>query len=161
LDGVKQEVAHGGELQNRLIDDVLLPRHKILVNEIVKRTESSTQKLLSENRHTVRNYISGVITRAMKSNPELTVIGYVPVLGSVVNKQLDHAVGDIVSNVVEQLISDLSGDQFNGMIENYIITVLSDLSHTDESNHQSVEIIHEVIDLLKEQVSEQRWKQIE
>lgn len=161
LDGIKEEVAHGHSFQDRLIHDVLMPRNEVIVNEIVKRTESSSQRLLAMHQSTLRDYIAEVINQAMHANTEMKMINYVPIVGGLVNRQLDHAVGDIVANVVEQLIADLSSPHFYGLVQNYLLEIMHDLSDRKGSDYQSIEIIQAVIDLLKEQVKVQRWKERE
>lgn len=162
LDGVKDEISHGSMVQDRLVNDVLLPRKASLSQEIVSRVEVSTQELLGKHRHAVRDYIHGVITRAMKANPELKLVGYVPLLGGAVNKQLDHAVGNIVANVVEQIISDLGSDTVHNMVENYVDAILTNVMHQPTVSGLDIKSLsNDVIELLKDQVKVQRWREEE
>jgi len=161
LDGVQDEIQHGSPLQERLIRDVLQPRHNVLAEELVARAEQSTQRLLAVHSESVRDYVHKVIRQAMSHNPELQVVGAVPILGGMVNRQLDHAVGDIVANVVEQLVADLSSDTVHEMVENFLAALLEDLLKPSDSQLDGLQVVNEVIELIKQQVQVQRWKEAE
>lgn len=162
LNGVQDEIQHGNEFQDRLIKDVLQPRHAVLADEIVSRAEQTTQVLLAKHRDTVRDYIHGVIAQAMSHNPELKLVGHVPVLGGLVNRQLDHAVGDIVANVVEQMVQDLSSETVHGMVKNVTEEILNNLSTQPSTGSvDALAVANEVIELVKQQVQVQRWRELD
>ncbi len=161
LDGVQEEMQHGSPLQEQLIRDVLQPRHDVLAEELVARLEHSMQRLLVTHNDSVRSYVHRVIQQAMSHNPELRLVGTVPILGGMVNRQLDHAVGDIVANVVEQMVADLSSDTVHTMVENTLEAVLQDLLQPSGSRLNGLDVVNDVIELIKQQVQVQRWKAVE
>lgn len=159
LEGVQEELKQGGPLQEQVVREVLQPRQGVLAEEIVARVEQSTQQLLSRHQHTVRNYVHGVIAEAMARNPELKLVSHVPLFGGLVNRQLDHAVGDIVANVVEQLVADLSSEHFGGLVANYVETVLEhSVELPGKTDLDAMELLNDVLELVKAQVQVQRWR---
>lgn len=158
LSGVQEELQHDSPLQERLIRDVLQPRHDVLAEAIVTRAEQSVQRLLAQHSDSVRSYVHKVIQQAMQHNPELRLVAAVPILGSMVNRQLDHAVGDIVANVVEQIVADLSSDTVHAMTDNLLEALLEDLLKPSSNRLDGLQVANEVIELVKQQVQVQRWR---
>ncbi|EDY87733.1 conserved hypothetical protein [gamma proteobacterium HTCC5015] len=161
LEGVQEEVREGSPLQDRIVHEVLLPRQQVVAAEIVYRLEHTLQSLMRVHQPAVRRYIENLMVRAMEDNPELKLIGKLPILGDVVNHQLDSAVGDIVASVVESLVDDLSSQEFSALVENTVGTSLGQLTDEDPRDEgiDTLEVVDKVIELVKDQVKVQRWKE--
>ncbi|MGM0563331.1 MAG: hypothetical protein ACQES2_03280 [Pseudomonadota bacterium] len=161
LEGVQAEVREGSPLQERILHEVVLPRQEVLAREIVVRLEVALQSLMRVHQPAVRRYIGHVIERAMRDNPDLKLVGSVPVIGGVVNQRLDSAVGDIVASVVEDLIDDLSSEEFNALVNNTVSVSLRQLAEDPQTEEgiNTLHMIDDVVELVKDQVKVQRWKE--
>ncbi|MCB0292791.1 MAG: hypothetical protein KDH97_21225, partial [Calditrichaeota bacterium] len=85
----------------------------------------------------------------------------VPVMGSFVNSRLEHAISDIVFNVINGIIEDLASQQ-NKFLVDELTGLTFDTILKEESDQKINDIARDMIidslEIIKDQVKVQQWK---
>ena len=110
LSGVQDEVKRGSPLFERIQHDILFPRREMLSDWLSERVAQAAKQGYIPNRGALRVYLENRVDHALKQNLELSRLKYLPVVGPTIQDTLENAVGDIVANVVHQILDDLAGD---------------------------------------------------
>lgn len=162
LGGVQEEVKSGaGDLSRRVITEVLRPRKQDLVTAIRARAGRTVTHAYRDNRKQIQTFVSSTVDRAVGGNTAIAGLERIPMLGTAVTRSIEWAIRDAVSNVLDEIVEGLDSQQFDAMVQDIADSVfdmiLQDEVVTDESGID--EAIVEIIDLLKDQVEKQRWKE--
>lgn len=161
LDGVQEEVhSGGGELSRRVITDVVQPRKQQLVGAVRTRAERAVTRAYESNREEIQGYVANLVDRAVAGNTAIAGLERIPMLGTAVTRSIEWAIRDAVNNVLDEAVAGLDSDEFDTMVQNVADSVFELLLDEEAASDPEVtRAMVEVIDLLKEQVRVQRWKE--
>lgn len=161
LSGAQDELRSGGqELSQRVVREVIQPRQQRLVNAASTQVENAITSAYKANREELQAYVSNVVNHAVNNNPALKNLERVPMLGSFVSRALDDAITDVVNNVLDEAVNGLSSADFDALAQNITDSVISRLLADDIGDTSEVrDAVVEVLDLVKEQVAVQRWRE--
>lgn len=161
LTGVQHEIEQGSPLFDRIQNDILYPRREMLSDWISDRVAQAAQQGYMPNRGALRAYLEHRVDNALKQNLELSRLKYLPVVGPTIQDTLENAVGDIVANVIHQILNDLASPTNHAFIEDIVNVLLPDPNTTEEedSNQEAlITLIYEIIDAIKGQVRVKHWR---
>ncbi len=82
----------------------------------------------------MRSYLEDRVDHALKQNLELSRLKYLPVVGPTIQDTLENAVGDIVANVIHQILEDLASSSNHAFIEDIVNALLPDPNATAEED---------------------------
>lgn len=173
LSGMQEEVRHGSPLIDRIQYDILQPRRDQLTDWISARVATAARDGYLPNRGAMRHYLESRVNQAIRQNPELSRLRFLPIFGSTVRGTLEESVSDIVANVIHQVMEDLSSSRNHEFIADLVDIVLpgrdrvpqtdlGDTSNQTVSARANDALIHmtlEVIDAIKDQVRHKRWRE--
>lgn len=162
LSGVQQEITLGSPLFEKVQNDILYPRRKMLSGWISTRVAEAAQEGYIPNRGALRSYLETRVDHALEQNVELSRLKYLPVVGSTIKDTLEDAVGDIVANVIQQILEDLASSANHGFIEDIVNAFIRGpgaLENEDEKNEALIALIIEIIEAMKDQVKVKRWRE--
>lgn len=161
LTGVQEEVRRGSPLFDHIQQDILYPRRGMLSDWISRRVAEAAQEGYVPNRGALRHYLENRVDHALKQNLELSRLKYLPVVGSTIQETLEGAVGDIVANVIHQILEDLASASNHAFIEDIVNVFLptpEGVAADDSQNQALIELIIEIIDAIKGQVRVKHWR---
>jgi len=161
LTGAQEELQSGGqELSQKVVREVLQPRQQRLVASASTHIENAITSAYQDNREELQAYIANVVNRGVDNNVALKNLERVPMLGSFVSRALDEAISDTVNNVLDEAVAGLSSSDFDALVQNITDSVIARLLDDDIAQTSEVrDAVVEVLDLVKEQVAVQRWRQ--
>lgn len=162
LSGVQDEVKRGSPLFERIQNDILFPRREMLSDWLSERVAQAAKQGYIPNRGALRVYLENRVDHALKQNLELSRLKYLPVVGPTIQDTLENAVGDIVANVVHQILDDLASSTNHAFIEDIVNVFLPDPGEglTEEGEKEAlITLILEVIDAIKDQVHVKHWRE--
>ncbi|WP_029654057.1 hypothetical protein [Marinobacter daepoensis] len=162
LSGVQEEVRKGSPLFDRIQHDILFPRREMLSDWLSGRVAMAAREGYVPNRGALRAYLENRVDQALKQNHELSRLKYLPVVGPTIQDTLENAVGDIVANVVHQVLEDLASTTNHAFIEDIVNVFLPDRGHAPsepEENEALIRLILEIVDAIKAQVKVKRWRE--
>ena len=161
LEGVQQEITHGTPIADRIVDDVVLPHKPMLIDWISKRTQQVLGHAHENYIDEIRGYVDEKIKEAVTKNKEIKRIEQVPMLGKIVSENLERAIGDIVFNVVDGMLRDLSSAKNKAIMEDITDMAIESIvaEEKDERLDRAVkQMAVEALEIVKEQVKVQQWK---
>jgi len=159
LSGTQDEVKRGSPLLHRVQQEILLPRRAALVDWLSEKVAESARSGYLPNQKELRTYLEANVTDAMRQNKDLKPLRQLPMLGGWASHALDRAVGDIVAEVIHQILSDLASTDNHVFVEDLVGVFLDEQEAPDtEANQQVVNAIVEVLEMVKSQVQVKRWR---
>ena len=127
---------------------------------VIASTVDVNSDAYKANREELQAYVANVVNHAVDNNPALKNLERVPMLGSFVSRALDDAITDVVNNVLDEAVNGLSSADFDALVQNITDSVISRLLADDIGDTSEVrDAVVEVLDLVKEQVAVQRWRE--
>lgn len=162
LSGVQQEVKRGSPLFERIQNDIVYPRRSMLTDWISGRVAQAAQEGYVPNRGALRSYLEDRVDHALKQNLELSRLKYLPVVGPQIQETLEEAVGDIIANVIHQILEDLASASNHAFIEdivNVFIPTPDDSAEETPENQAVINLILEILDAVKTQVQVKHWRE--
>ena len=161
LRGVQEEVRRGSPLFERIQQDILYPRREMLSDWISERVAVAAKEGYVPNRGALRAYLENRVDQALKQNLELSRLKYLPVVGPTIQDTLENAVGDIVANVIHQILEDLASTSNHAFIEDIVNVFLPEPGQQQQEaeNEALINLILEVVDAIKDQVRVKHWRE--
>jgi len=168
LQGMQGEIQKGLPITDRLIHEVIIPYKPVLVQWLSRRLRQVTTRSYEVYKDDLQHYVYGKIERAVEQNKEIKQIGAIPVLGSKVSDMLEHAIQDIVFQVVNGLLQDVSGRDHSRFLDEISGVMLETVLHEEKKENEEDaldEILSrfalDLLEIIKERVAEQDWKFLE
>lgn len=159
LSGAQAELKEGSPMVHRVQQEVLLPRRDMLVNWLSEKVAEASKTGYLPHEPDLRLYLERVVDDAMGKSTDLTRIRQIPMLGSTVSDALERAVGDITAEVIHQILQDLASRDNHAFIEDLTAVFLRPQSAAEaEVDEQFRQVLHETIDIVKDQVNVKRWR---
>lgn len=162
LSGVQDEVKRGSPLLEKIQHDILYPRRSMLSDWLSDRVAQAAQQGYIPNRGALRGYLENRVDNALKQNLELSRLKYLPVVGPTIRDTLENAVGDIVANVIHQILDDLASSTNHAFIEDIVNVFLPEpgKSLTEDGEKEAlITLMLEVIEAIKGQVHVKHWRE--
>jgi len=162
LSGVQMEVRRGSPLFERIQHDIIYPRRDMLTNWISDRIAQAAQEGYVPNRGALRSYLEDRVDTALKENLELSRLRFLPVVGPTILETLEEAVGDIVANVIHQILEDLASASNHAFIEDIVNVMMPDperMRDNSPENEALINLILEILDAVKAQVRVKHWRE--
>ncbi|HTN35041.1 MAG TPA: hypothetical protein VL091_13615 [Marinobacter sp.] len=162
LSGVQKEVRRGSPLFDKVQNDILYPRRQMVSGWISDRVSEAAREGYLPNRGALRCYLEDRVDNALKQNLELSRLKYLPIVGPTIQSTLEEAVGDIVANVIQQILDDLATSSNHGFIDDIVNTFLREPNGitTDGAHNEAlISLIIDIIDAIKIQVSKKHWRE--
>lgn len=162
LSGVQMEVRRGSPLFERIQHDIIFPRRDMLTNWISDRVAQAAREGYVPNRGALRSYLEDRVDTALKENLELSRLRFLPVVGPTIQETLEEAVGDIVANVIHQILEDLASASNHAFIEDIVNVMMPDPEQShgrSPENEALINLILEILDAVKAQVRVKHWRE--
>lgn len=162
ISGAQEELKEGTPVVDKIIEDILKPRQEVLVEWMTDRTRIVAKNTYDQRGDEIKVYLNELIARAMENNSELETLERVPMLGTYISNKIESAVKDIVYKVMHEAIADLQSEKAEHLV-NGVTEAVFELVTTHEEDEViqniTTEMAVEVMEVLKEQVKVQRWKE--
>ncbi len=159
LEGVQKEIEQGNPITHRTVHEVIKPRQKVLAQWLGDRITDVIDRSYKSRRLEVVAYVQKLIFTAMSQNTEMGRLSKLPGIGPKIADQLESAVSNISFGVVDQIAHDLHSDDSTGLIHEAMEVIM--MAITEREGEMSVliqQVLLESIELIKEEVRVQKWK---
>lgn len=160
LDDVRRELEDEAPIAREIITKVISPQRDKLVEHLSRRIGHIAQQSYDKHQDEIRDYVDSVIAEAVKANAGIRNLDRVPLVGRAVVNQLRQSINDIVAEVVDRTVRDISAAENNRLVDESV-TVIIDAILEDHPNlgDLGTRMSIEAIELIKERVRVQHWKQ--
>lgn len=159
LSGAQAELEEGSPLVHRVQQEVLLPRRDLIVEWLSEKVAEASKTGYLPHERDLRTYLERIVDDAMSRNTDLSRIRQIPMFGGTVSDALERAVGEITTEVIHQILQDLASRDNHAFIEDLIAVFLREHTAAEmELDDQFRQVMHETIDIIKDQVAIKRWR---
>lgn len=162
LSGVQEEIGASGDLDQKILRQVVQPRQQIIADALRDKLVSLGQRGYASARDDLHRFVTQAVTQAVRENREIKIIDRIPMVGGVVGDLLNNAITDIVCRALDELIGRLSSEEFELLFNDICNAIMEGLIDAGVDSGGSDELmlaISDVLDVIKEQVSQRRWLQ--
>ncbi len=161
LSGAQEEIRHGNALLHRIQTEVLLPRRDIITDWLSRKLRETSKVGYQAHTAELRKYLEQTVDGALRQNQEVQRLSQVPLLGPGLSRTLESAVGDIVAQVIHQILDDLGSGDNRAFIEDLVASVIyeAEAPSPSEENRQLIAVVNEILELVKTQMRIKRWRQ--
>ena len=157
LSGVQEEVRQGHPVWRRIIQDVVIPRKRMLAEELGRRLAVMLEHNYPPHRDHIRQYVDDVIAEAIAESRDVKRFGKIPMLGSFAVVLLERSIADIVFGVVDQSAMDIQTDDYSEHITDLIEAGLDTfLEQQDGMDEATNEMLIDALDVIQERVAVNR-----
>lgn len=159
LDDVRREVEDETPITRQVITQVIAPQRELLVEHLSRRIGLIAQNSYQQHQDTIREYVDSVISEAVRANSGIRNIERVPMLGRAVVSQLQQSINDIVYEVFDRTVRDVSAAENNRLVDESVSVIIDAiLDDHPELGDIGTKMTVEAIELIKERVRVQHWK---
>jgi hypothetical protein len=160
LDDFRREIEDETPITRDIITKVISPQRDKLVEHLSRRIGHIAQQSYDKHQTEISQYVDSVIADAVKANTGIRNLNRVPVVGRAVVNQLRQSINDIVAEVVDRTVRDISAAENNRLVDE-AVTVFIDaiLEDHPELGDLGTRMSIEAIELIKERVRVQHWKE--
>lgn len=158
LGNVQQQIRASDSLTERVIDRVIMPRKAQLIDEIAQRLESTIGNAYQHNRHSIMAAISDLVSRTLRESPEIQGLRRLP-MGQQATSAMEASLSGVAQRLVDELLLGIHSDEFRKLVERTADSGFDTWLAVDEgSNRVTEQVLYDILEMLKEQVNRQRWK---
>ncbi|GAA6185889.1 MULTISPECIES: ion transporter [Alteromonadaceae] len=156
LSDAQKDIAAGSPLVEDITQNVIASRLPV-ISRWTASVLSHIGESIEHNEHgqSVRQHVNKSVGKAVRGNPHISTLKLVPVLGSTIERTLESAVTDIVTQSIVNLLKDMTPEK----IDDFVKHGIGRFSSEDEAlDDEVLAVVNECIELIKSHVSQQRWK---
>ena len=156
LSDAQKDIAAGSPLIEDISQQVIASRLPILTQWLASVMVHIGESI-EHTRHggSVRSHIQISVGKAVRDNSQVSLLKLVPMLGSTIEKTLEQAVTDIVTQSIINLLKDISPEKIDDFVEHGIGRFSNEDHMLDQ---EMLLIVNECLELVKQHVSQKRWK---
>ncbi len=160
LNQAQNEIVQGKSLSLAIITEVIAPKKEELSLTISEIVQDGIREKYPQYQKILQNHITTVVKKEVGENKEVKQLGKLPIIGQQIEINLQTAISKIVFGVIDHLVLDAAKAENAAMIQlisNSVLEVL--LEHNKLKNNElGNEILIKTIDLIRERVEIQQWK---
>ncbi|HAA44803.1 MAG: hypothetical protein XD36_3009 [Halomonas sp. 54_146] len=158
LGSVQQQVRATDSLTERVIERVVMPRKAQLIHEIAQRLEATIGKAYQNNRQAIMAAISDLVSRTLHESPEIQRLSRLP-MGQQATRAMEASLSGVAQRLVDELLLSIHSDEFRQLVERTADSGFDTWLTVDEgSNRVTEQVLYDILEMLKDQVRHQGWK---
>lgn len=162
LDGVQDEIRVGNPVVGKIVQDVVMPQRQIIVEWVTERVNSFTDVLYQPRKEELKDYIEKIVSEAIDDDPKVAALEKMPMIGAPVVELINGTVSEIVFKVIDRLVTDIGHQDTDMLVKELTDLTIEHFSEPSvELNKAGREVLIEAINVIKDEVSIQKWKEKE
>jgi hypothetical protein len=160
LEDIQQETIKGSPLIERIETEVLLPRKAELIHLLVERIQLSSKATWSDSRSNLHKYFQTLSENVIQNSKAGHTIASVPIIGNRLLEKLDEQLSDMLLEIIDQVIKDVSNIESQAALEKTFNKLISNVSNDDTRTREIIHhIVIDTLESVKTQVRIQHWKE--
>ena len=157
----QDETRSGLPIGDKILDKVVKPHKAQLIELLMERVQRVVAKNFAEREADLRAYLETLVKGSTERNAGLKMVSRVPLLGRNTLASLEQVVVEMLMNVVQQAVHDFTDIEQFSVLDQLTDDLLDGISAEGglELERIVAEIVYESLEIIKERVAVQRWKQ--
>ncbi len=145
-------------LTERVIERVIMPRKTQLIHEITERLEATAGRAYQQNRPAIMAAIDDLVSRTLRESPEIQRLHRLP-MGKTASSAMQASISSVAQRLVDEMAQGMHSPAFRQLVERTADTSFDSWLTVDDTSAKVTEqVLYDVLDMLKEQVRHQGWK---
>lgn len=159
LEGVQREINSGGDLTHRVTAEILMPQRGIIVPWLADLLADTTAHAHTLHRERLGGYLDDTLREALANNPDWQRLRRrLLFAGPVVQDELQRVVAGLLGETLDRVLADL-GRRGNIAVQDVSAGLFDTVIAPHRERDAAIrEILLDAIELIKEQVRVQQWK---
>lgn len=159
MEGMQREIKSGGELTQRLSEQVLQPQRTVIVPWLADLIADTSAYAHGLHRERLARYLDDIVRAAIVDNSELQKVKRLPGVGPLVEKELQRVIVGLLAHALDRALADL-GQRGNVAAQDVAAGLFDTLIMPHAERDAAIrQILLDAVELIKAQVSVQQWKQ--
>jgi hypothetical protein len=160
LDDIKHELEGHTPVTRQIVTEVIAPQREALVGHLSRRIGLIAGESYQANQDSIRQYVESVVAEAVTADAGIRKLERVPVLGQAMVNTLRQSINDIVYQIFDRTVRDLSAAEDNRVVDEAVTAIIDAiLEDHPELGDIGTRIALETIELIKQRVRVQQWKE--
>lgn len=156
LTDAQKDIAAGSPLIEDITRQVLAPRQAVITKWMASVMVHVGDSIADDTHgETIRNHVQQHVGQAVRNNAQVSTLKLVPVLGGTIERTLEQAVTDIVTQSMINLLRGVTPQKLEEIIDHGLNDWTTEEHMLDE---EVLLVVNECLELVKHHVSQQRWK---
>ncbi len=157
LTDAQDEIAKGSSLLDEIADNIISPR-KAVVTQWVSSLAQHLGTSIShpEQGEVIRKHIINSVAKAVRQDDQIALLNLVPVLGGNIEKRLQNTVSNVVIQSITNMLEDLDNETVSDIFDKGFNHLTND---EKQVNNEILNLIIEVLELVKAHISQKRWQE--
>lgn len=156
LGDMQKDIRQGAPLVDEISQQVLTPRQPVISRWLAGVMQHMGNTLAGQDKDSViRQHVQQSVAKAVKNNPQMANLQFLPVVGKTIESTLEQTVTDIVTSSVVHLLADMDERRINQFIDS---NIKGYTNQHDDLDQEVMQVIDECFELVKKHVATQRWK---
>lgn len=160
LDGMSAELQQGTPVLHQVVSKAVLPR----TEEIGQWLSHSMTHLIHSSYDSRKAHIHAeirlLVKEAASKNKDLKRMMQLPVFGGLAGEMLERTITHMIFDITDQIIDYLRSDLCTEVISEGLASIFDSLADPkSDANHLVQTILLDTIEVLKQQVQIQQWKE--
>lgn len=159
LEGVQREVNSGGSLTHRVTGEILMPQRGVIVPWLADLLADTTAHAHALHRDRLGRYLDDALHQSLERNPEWQRLRRrLLFAGPAVQDELQRVVAGLLADTLDQILVDL-GRRGNVAVQDVAAGLFDTVIAPHEERDAALrQIALDAIELVKQQVQVQQWK---
>jgi len=161
LENIQEEIRSGTPVSERVITEVIMPQKTLLVEWLSQRLQSVSSDAHLKYKENIQQYVEKRIAEAVENNREIKDIAMIPILGSMIARNVEKAISDIVFSVVNGIIQDLASTHNRAIVSDLTDLTLESIlvqGNDETASRMMREMVLQSLEIVKDQVKVKKWK---
>jgi hypothetical protein len=160
IEGVQRELREDQPIVRRIIEEVVVSRKALLVDQLGARLEQVVKSHYDTRRERVAGYLRSVIADAVSESEDIERLQRIPVFGGYGTRVLERSLVQVVTAAIDRAAADLESHRNRDLVEEVVAIALEQLlAHGPEVDEVISEVLVEALDVVKSRVEVKRWRE--
>jgi hypothetical protein len=162
LSDVQGELEGNSQIVEDILQQVVYTRKETLASWVSLSMAHVGDSIERNKEGIVTQHLIDSVSEAMSNNDEVARLRSIPMIGKRLEGRLERGVADIVVSTIVNLLNEMSVEKMLSLLEKNQLdrAVPGDPAQVSEINMEMRRMLDDCIEVIKEHVSEKKWKAV-
>ncbi len=161
INGVQEHLSGESQVIEQINHNIIRSQKPQVISWLSSGLYKAVQNQYPVYKEEVRSYINMRIKKAVYKNKKISTIGYLPILGQKVNRNLESIISELIFNVLDDTMQDINSYKLEQAIDEITEVVFQTIVEENKDidlNKVISDTLIQSLEIVKQQVLIQQWK---
>jgi hypothetical protein len=140
------------------VKEVVMPQKEVIIEWLAGKVNEIIETIYPLRREQLRDYIDTIVSESINQDAKVAALEKMPVVGRPIVDVIESTVSDIVFNVLDRLV-DIGHEDTDMLVKELTDMIIEQVIQPSQTlNDAGVNVVVEVIEVIKDEVEVQKWK---